>query len=264
MAVLVLLALATGFLAGSGSVAADPAGGAENGPVYELRTYHANEGKLDALHARFREHTVGLFEKHGMTNVAYWVPTEGEQAGKTLIYLLSYPNLEARAASWKAFLSDSDWKAAYAASTTDGKLVASVDSVFLKPTAWSPAVEVAAQQPGRQFELRQYTTNPEKLNNLHARFRDHTLALFTKHGMTNLWYFEVLPDQKEGTPPAATTLMYFLAHADDAARQKNFAAFREDPDWQAAAKASEVEGKILIKDGVQSMLLQPTDYSPMK
>jgi len=230
--------------------------------VFELRTYHTNDGKLDALHARFRDHTVPLFEKHGMTNVGYWVPTEGD--GNTLVYLMAYPDREARDASWKAFMGDPDWQAAYAASTADGKLVKKVDSVFLKPTAWSPTVDLAEKESPRLFELRQYTTNGGKLDDLHARFRDHTIGLFDKHGMTNLWYFEVLPKQKKGAPSAATTLIYFLAHADDKARMASFDAFRNDPDWIAARDASEADGKILIKAGVQSTLLAPTDYSPMK
>lgn len=241
-------------------VAAD----ADAAPIYELRTYHTNDGKLDALHARFRDHTVDLFSKHGMTNLAYWVPTEGEAAAKTLVYLMQYPSLEARAASWKSFLSDPDWKAAYAASTADGKLVAKVDSVFLKTTEWSPKVDMAAPESARLFELRQYTTNGGKLDDLHARFRDHTIDLFDKHGMSNLWYFEVVAGEKEGGPPPATTLIYFLAHKDAEARSKSFDSFRNDPDWKAAAKASEADGKILIKGGVESTLLKAVDYSPMK
>jgi hypothetical protein len=257
------IALMASFFSIGTSDAADPEEKASE-PVYELRTYHTNEGKLDDLHARFRDHTVGLFTTHGMTNLGYWVPTEGGASGKTLVYLMSYPSLEARGASWKAFLSDADWKAAYAASTENGKLVAKVDSVFLKTTAWSPEVEISAQEPARLFELRQYTTNEGKLENLHARFRDHTIDLFGKHGMTNLWYFEVIPGKKKDGPAPATTLIYFLAHADAEARTESFDAFRADPDWQAAAKASEADGKILIKGGVQSTLLQPVDYSPMK
>ena len=255
----------TALFATNDSAAADAKSkAADGGPVFELRSYHTNEGKLDDLHARFRDHTVGLFKKHGMTNVAYWVPTEGDGAGKTLIYLMQYPSVEARAASWKAFLSDPDWKAAYAASTADGKLVAKVDSVFLKATGWSPAAELTAQDPVRLFELRQYATNGGKLDDLHARFRDHTIGLFKKHGMTNLWYFEVLPGKKQTGPPPATTLIYLLAHKDAESRTKSFDAFRQDPDWKAAAKASEADGKILIKGGVQSTLLEPTDYSPLK
>jgi len=233
-----------------------------NDLVYEMRTYHTNEGKLDALHARFRDHTVPLFEKHGMINIGYWVPEEGD--GNTLIYLMAYPDRDSRDASWKAFMADPDWKAAYQASTADGKLVKKIDSVFLKPTEWSPAVTVGKNDTARLFELREYTTNEGKLGDLHARFRDHTVDLFGEHGMTNLWYFEVIAGQKQGTPAAATSLIYFLAHADAAARKASFDAFREDPKWKAARDASEAEGKILVKGGVKSTLLDATDYSPMK
>jgi hypothetical protein len=86
--------------------------------VFELRTYHANPGKLDALNARFRQHTNALFEKHGMTLVAYWMPvappTDG--SGGTLIYVLAYPSVEARDAAWKSFNADPVWIAARAAS----------------------------------------------------------------------------------------------------------------------------------------------------
>lgn len=240
----------------------DAADANADGRVYELRTYYANEGKLDALHARFRDHTVSLFNKHGMTNIAYWVPKQGD--GSTLVYLMAYPDRKARDASWKAFMDDPDWKAAYAASTADGKLVKKVDSVFLKPTAWSPTVKLAENEPPRLFELRQYTTNEGKLGALHARFRDHTIDLFGQHGMTNLWYFEVLPEQKKGAPSSTSTLIYFLAHTDEAARTASFDGFRSDPKWIAARDASEADGKILIEGGVQSTLLVPTDYSPMK
>ena len=108
--------------------------------VFELRTYHANPGKLDALNARFREHTNALFEKHGMTLVAYWMPvappTDG--SGGTLIYVLAYPSVEARDAAWKAFGADPDWIAARDASEKDGKLVAKVDSVLMQATDYSP------------------------------------------------------------------------------------------------------------------------------
>ena len=83
---------------------------ADDSRVFEMRTYHTHDGKLDALHARFRDHTVGLFEKHGMTNIAYWVPKDGD--GNTLVYLLAYPSREERGRMWKAFLNDPDWKAA--------------------------------------------------------------------------------------------------------------------------------------------------------
>lgn len=230
----------------------------EDTRLFELRTYHTNEGKLDALHARFRDHTLALFEKHGMTNVGYWVPSENKE--QVLIYLLAYPDKDAREMSWKGFLNDPDWKKAYAASTADAKLVKKVDSVFLNPTDYSPALDIKQESPDRVFELRQYTTNEGKLDDLDARFRDHTLKLFTKHGLTNLPYFHIA----DGQDGAGTTLVYFLAHKDQESRDANFKKFGADPDWQAARKASEEDGKILIKGGVKSTMMVPTDYSPMK
>jgi len=226
--------------------------------VFELRTYHSNPGKLDALLSRFRDHTVELFKKHGMTNVAYWVPEKND--GQVLIYLMAYPDRKKRDEMWKAFANDPDWKAAYAASTKNGKLITKVDQVFLKPTEWSPTFKIDKQSPERLFELRRYTTNPGKLPNIHARFRDHTIDLFKTHGMTNLAYFRLLPDQ-DGTD---NTLIYFLAHKDDASRKQSFSAFSKDPKWKSARKASEVDGKILIKGGVESILMKPTDFSPTK
>ena len=103
---------------------------------YEART-SANPGKLEDLHRRFREHTIRLFEKHGMTIVGFWAPTAPAAATNTLVYVLAYPSDEAREASWKAFGNDPDWIAARDASERNGKLVAKVDSVMMKATDYS-------------------------------------------------------------------------------------------------------------------------------
>ena len=94
-----------------------------------MRVYAAHPGKLDALNARFRDHTCGLFKKHGMTNGGYFMPVEN--AERKLVYFLSYADRAARDASWKAFMADPDWKSAAAASEKDGPLVAKVESQIL-------------------------------------------------------------------------------------------------------------------------------------
>lgn len=104
---------------------------------FEMRTYVAPEGKLDDLLKRFRDHTTKLFEKHGMTNIGYWIPTDGDESKNTLVYLLAYPSREAREESWKAFLADPEWKAAQAESEKNGKLVAKVIAQYLKATDFS-------------------------------------------------------------------------------------------------------------------------------
>jgi NIPSNAP len=106
--------------------------------VFELRTYHAAPGKMEALHARFRDHTCKLFRKHGMTIVGFWSPTKPEEAQKTLVYLLAFPSKEAADKSWKAFRDDPEWKAVRAESEKNGRLVDKVDSVYLNPTDYSP------------------------------------------------------------------------------------------------------------------------------
>ena len=108
------------------------------GKVYELRVYHANPGKLDALHARFRDHTCKLFQKHGMELVGFWTPIQGEQAKDTLYYIVAFPNAEAQKKAWQTFRDDPDWKKAKADSETEGVLVNKVDSTNLKATDYSP------------------------------------------------------------------------------------------------------------------------------
>lgn len=229
--------------------------------LYEMRIYYANPGKLDALNARFRNHTVKLFEKHGMENVGYFVPT-GENKEEKLVYFLSYPNKAARDASWKNFIADPDWKKAAADSEKDGRLVKDVKVKFLTATEYSPALKI--EKPGdRAFELRTYTTTKGNLGGLDSRFKDHTIKLFEKHGMTNLIYWHLAPGDKD----ADKMLIYLLAHKSEDAAKKSFDAFRMDPDWVAARKASEEKaGGSLTepKGGVVSEFLKPTDYSPLK
>jgi NIPSNAP protein len=105
--------------------------------VFELRTYHTYEGKLDALLTRFRDHTVDIFNRHDMTSVGYWLPTDEPLKGKTLIYVLAFPSREAATKSWAAFRNDPEWKKVAAASEANGKIVEKVDSVFMEPTDFS-------------------------------------------------------------------------------------------------------------------------------
>ena len=226
--------------------------------VFEMRIYFSPAGKLDELHTRFREHTMALFTKHGITNIGYWVPVDNTD--NKLVYVLAYPSRAARETSWKEFMADPDWQAAAKASEVNGKLVEKVEQLFMTATDFSPAVQASVGKSARVFELRTYTTTPGNLPNLHARFRDHTLALFTKYGMTNLAYWQLTPDQKN----ADNTLVYLLAHASVDAAKASFDAFRADPDWIAAKKASEEigGGSLTTPDGVKSVFLKATDYSP--
>ena len=222
--------------------------------VYELRTYTTNEGKLENLHARFRDHTMELFEKQGMENHVYWVPKEGEGADNTLVYIISHESPEAAKKSWQGFLADPKWKAVAAESEKDGKILAKKpDSIYMEPTDFSPQDFESTDEP-RLFELRTYTTAEGRLPALLQRFRDGELKLFEKQGMTNVAYF---------TPvEMPNTLIYVVAHKDEAAMKKAWNGFRNDQEWQQLWEQSTKDGKIVIK--VDRQLLTPVDYSPMK
>lgn len=129
IAVLGLLAL---------SVMAPAAGADEASRVFEIRTYTTAAGKLDDLHRRFRQHTLKLFERHGMVNVAYWTPEDPKLAGNTLIYVLAHQSRQAAAASWAAFGKDPEWQRVKTASEANGPIVVKVESVFTQATDYSP------------------------------------------------------------------------------------------------------------------------------
>jgi hypothetical protein len=105
--------------------------------VYELRTYYTHPGKLTDLHTRFRNHTTKIFEKHGMTNVGYWVPQDEPAKSNTLIYVLAHDSREAAKKSWDAFRNDPEWQKVRTASEANGPIVTKVDSVFMDPTDYS-------------------------------------------------------------------------------------------------------------------------------
>jgi hypothetical protein len=108
------------------------------GRVFELRTYTAPEGKLPDLHARFRNHTMRMFERHGIKNVGYWVPQDAPTKDNTLIYIISHESRAAAKKSWAAFGADPEWQKVAKESQMNGKIVAGITSVYMDPTDYSP------------------------------------------------------------------------------------------------------------------------------
>ena len=106
--------------------------------VFELRTYTCNEGKLETLKTRFRDHTIEIFKRHGMESIGYWIPQDPEKSKTTLIYIIAHPSREAAAQHWKEFGADPEWKKVAAASEANGKiLVKPPESVFMDPADFS-------------------------------------------------------------------------------------------------------------------------------
>jgi hypothetical protein len=125
----------------AGPLVAQPAPAAPTGNerVFELLTYTTPAGKLETLNARFRDHTLALFKKHGMEAIGFWEPIDADAgAGTKLVYLLSHRSRAAAEASWKAFVADPEWVAAKAASEKDGPILAKRERFYLKATDYSP------------------------------------------------------------------------------------------------------------------------------
>jgi hypothetical protein len=135
--ILLLTLLLIGFVANTATTA-EPASPslAKDSRCFELRTYHAAPGKMEALHARFRDHTNKLFVKHGMELIGYWVASDKDQGDK-LIYILAHKSRDAAKKSWQDFGNDPDWKKAHAESEVNGKLVDKVESIFMTATDYS-------------------------------------------------------------------------------------------------------------------------------
>ncbi len=225
--------------------------------VYELRVYHCHDGRRPALIKRFQDHTTRIFENHGMENVAYWLPTSDDMKND-LIYMLSYPSMEARNASWKAFMADPEWQKVWADSKKNGDIVASVDSKFLKiEPELTKKLKLKAEDPERVFELRSYYCLPGRYPNIVARFRDHTRKIFEDNGIQNIAYWGTI-DEKQEQPH----LVYIIAHESLDGASQSWDAFRKDPKWIAAKTASEADGKIVER--VESIFMEPLPFSKLK
>jgi hypothetical protein len=126
------------FAAETNTVATSPSI-AKDSRCFEMRTYYAAPGKLEALNARFRDHTCELFKKHGMENIGYWIPADADKgATNKLVYIIAHKSRDEAKKSWAAFSADPDWKKAQKESEVNGKLVEKVESVFLSATDYSP------------------------------------------------------------------------------------------------------------------------------
>jgi hypothetical protein len=137
-ALLVSVSTLACFAAETNTVTTSPSV-AKDSRCFEMRTYYAMPGKLEALNARFRDHTCALFKKHGMENVGYWIPSDADKgAGNTLVYIIAHKSREEAKKSWAAFIADPDWKKAHKESEVNGELVEKIESVFLSATDYSP------------------------------------------------------------------------------------------------------------------------------
>ena len=277
----ILLSLALLVAAGTIAVAQAPS----SPKLYELRSYISEAGRQAEVLKLISEAGVPAMAKHSLTLVGAW--TSVDATDERVFTLLSHKDKASCDACWTAFQNDAVWKEALQKSMVDGKRpVKSFDRIFLTANEYSPAMEVK-EVGNRVFELRTYVATKGNLPALNARFKNHTLGLFTKHGMTNVLYCSCLDGEPltcaklltavspvgkdsaqvdESTPAAGNSLVYFIAHASPEAAKVSFGKFGADEEWTKAYKASEAAagGSLTVKDGVKSLFLKPTSFSPIK
>ena len=223
---------------------------------FEMRIYYCHPGRLDALIQRFTNHTTKIFEKHGMTNVGYWIPTNNTD--NALYYILAYPSKADRDSSWKHFSSDPEWKTVSKKSEETGKIVAKVTSVFMNATDFSPKIKPSGGAIDQVFELRTYSQLPGRSPAILARFKDHTMKLFKQHGMKNIAYFTTI----EKDPAVQSKLVYLVSHSSEEEAKSNWSGFGNDPKWKKVAADSEKDGKIIEK--IESVYMKPTSFSTIR
>ena len=252
--------------------------------LYELRVYSSAEGKQNEVIDLISTSCVKFMVKHQIALEAAWIPVDPKD--DRVITLVSHQDKASSDRNWAAFQKDTDWQSALEKASQNGKAVKSIERIFLTTNDYGPAFK-AAQIGDRVFELRTYGATTGNLVALNNRFRNHTVELFSKHGMTNIVYWSVSPDvdadivkvlatlAPPGSPAAVVdaksaatdaTLVYLLAHKSPEGAKASFDAFRQDPIWIQARSDSEAAagGSLTVKEGVKSLFLKSLDFSPLK
>ncbi|MGQ4810217.1 hypothetical protein NKDENANG_03666 [Candidatus Entotheonellaceae bacterium PAL068K] len=215
--------------------------------LYESRIYKTVAGKLPALNDRFAKHTIGFFNQHGIGIMGFWTDEIG--TSNQLTYILTFDSMADREAKWSAFQADTGWQAVRSQTEAAGPIVAQVLNSFMRLTPYSPQPRVASKVQ----ELRIYDAEPGKIQAVHDRFANHTIGLFEKHGIENIAYWA-------DDVGVSNRLIYMLGYADLGAREKSWAAFQADPEWQQARAESERDGALVRVSSHSIMRLTP--YSP--
>lgn len=253
-------------------------------PLYELRVYEPDEGKRSDLLGFIHEHGMKIAKSHGIEIVAAFVPVASDD--DRIVTLVRHQDRASCEGNYERMMTDPAMRTAFQSAFPSGSPVRMLHRVFLATTDYSP--EFPTDSIGdRVFELRTYIASSGNLDALNARFRDHTMKLFAKHGMSNIVYWNVddggtmkaaelltavSPRNQAaaeiGTelPSQGNALVYFITHASQDAAKASFDAFRKDPDWVAVRTESEKKagGSLTAGGGVKSWFLKPTDFSPLK
>jgi len=224
---------------------------------YELRIYAVTSNKLDAVLERFRDTVEPVRRKHGIVTVGYW-SAPGTTNGGTFAYLMAAASKEELQKQEKQFGADPQFKDGYAASNKKhGKTVDKIDSLPQAVDATAKFDFAAAAKP-RVFDLRVYSVLPGKLDAFRARWRDHAVPIYARHGMQSLGWW--VSDKKDAV--GNDQLICLLAGDSLESLHQSIAVFHKDPNWQHVEKETERDGK--LRSGVAAFKLTSTDFSTLK
>ena len=253
--------------------------------LYELRVYTPEPHRQSDVLKLIEGPGQKFVAKHKIEFVGAWIPEDASD--NRVVTLVRHLDRKTGDANWMAFQADPEWQAALKASEVNGKKpVQSVDRIFLSVNDYSPELNV--QTVGnRVFELRTYIASPKNLPALNDRFRNHTLGLFKKHGMTNVIYWSIADGEKttakallnsvspvgksaaeisDDLEAVDNSLVYFITHASQDAAKASFDTFRQDDAWNKVRTDSEqaAGGSLTAGNGVKSWFLKPAAFSPLK
>jgi len=258
---------------------------ANTSPIYELRSYVVEPGRQADTLKLISEHGIPFMSKHGIELVGVWTPLDAKD--ERVFTMVLHKDKATGSAAWATFQNDTGWKEAIQKSIVDGKKpVKSFEPTFLSVNDYSPSLDVK-QLGNRVFELRTYVATKGNLAALNNRFKEHTLKLFGKYGMTNVVYYSVLAGETQtaakmlealspigdataeidsNLPATGNSLVYFLAHQTRDGAKDSFKKFGADEDWKKALKGSEAAagGPLTVSKGVKSLFLTPAAFSPIK
>lgn len=261
------------------------AAGFAQSAVHELRVYTSNEGRQADVLKLIETEGVKYMAAHEIPLVGAWVPVDAKD--ERVITLVSHKDKSSAEKNWASFQADEGWKKALEKASADkGRAVKGIERFFLTTTDYSPKVE-PKKVGDRVFELRTYVATKNNLDALNARFRNHTLKLFEKHGITNIVYWVSLAGEKNtcdklleaaspiggakadvasDAPTVGNALIYLITHKSQEAAQKSFGTFGQDPDWKKAREESEkaAGGSLTVNNGVKSLFLKPASFSPLQ
>lgn len=253
--------------------------------LYELRVYTSEKGRQADTLKLIEGPGRTFMSTHKLELLGAWVPTD--PADERVLTLLVHSDRKSCDAAWAAFQADPAWQSALKSSEVNGKKpVQAFERIFLTANDYSPAIKPEAVGK-RVFELRTYIATPKNLAALNARFRNHTMALFQKHGMTNIVYWSIADGEKlaakkllESVSPlgkatadvnddlsaVGNALVYFITHASEDAAKASFDSFRKDELWNQVRTDSEkaAGGSLTAGNGVKSWFLKPTSFSPIQ